>query len=606
MLAPTVLIDARCLQDAGFAGAEVAGLTSALLSPSRAYLAEAFGNGSAQLVAVVDDHLPPLRDKHRALFDRVRVTPLSGREDSHGIFVQPSPMSRDQGRFAPLLARSSVLAGAIVHDSVDLDQRGRSLDDPGARVSYLANLLWLRHYHVYFPVSQYAARRLREMTTVDERRVVVMEAGVLDVARGRHFWERIIREYHALHSPPARSHRPAKPVIAFLTPFPPQRSGVADYTARSLESLREFAIVDVFTDADSTAQDRSIRRRLPISDFPYALGRYDRIVSVAGNSHYHIRILELLQRYGGACIQHDNRLVELYWLWKGPIEFTRMASRALGRPVSIEEGARWITSPHLAASLFFDDLVRIADPLIVHSRGIQRYAERQYGIRPEYLPFCVYRHFGQGELEPQAREEARRRLGIAPGKVVIASFGYVHPLKAPLECVRAVEHLRSWGIDADLYFVGPFEGQVGETIRELARQIGVEEFVHTAEQWVDDETYRSFLAGADFGIQLRTHGFGGLSGALMDCISAGLRTVANEDLAAAMDGPAYIMSVPDLLDPALIAERIADAYDRDVAPGRLSAEREEYLSRHSFRNYAIELLRILAVAGVGHSRHVKH
>jgi glycosyltransferase involved in cell wall biosynthesis len=363
-----------------------------------------------------------------------------------------------------------------------------------------------------------------------------------------------------------------------------------------LDSLAEFATVDVFTDASTPTPDCSIRQFLPMSDFPYTLGRYDRIVSVVGNAAlYHQKIVELLSRYGGACIEHDNRLVELYWQWRGGAECARMASKALGRRVDLEEVERWAASPQHALSLFMDEVVRAADPLIVHSRGIQAHIERQYGVRPEYLPFCVYRHFDRAALNRRAYEAARRRLGIHPGTVAVVSLGIVDPTKAPQTCVWALKSLRSAGIDAALYFVGSAPSPVANTTAELARKIGLDRFVHLNTAWVDDEMYCDFLTAADFAIQLRTHRFGGLSGSVMDCISAGLRTVVNEDLAAAMEVPGYVMSVSDSLDPGTIAERIARAYETDKTHSRLSPERDDYIAQHSFRSYAVQLLRLLRI-----------
>jgi len=41
--------------------------------------------------------------------------------------------------------------------------------------------------------------------------------------------------------------------------------------------------------------------------------------------------------------------------------------------------------------MFFDELFAKAQPLIVHSRGIQANLQGLSGYRAEYLPFCVYR-----------------------------------------------------------------------------------------------------------------------------------------------------------------------------------------------------------------------
>ena len=88
---------------------------------------------------------------------------------------------------------------------------------------------------------------------------------------------------------------------------------------------------------------------------------------------------------------------------------------------------------------------------------------------------------------------------------------------------------------------------------------------------------------------MRTHQFGGLSGALIDCVSAGLPTVANEDLAAALDAPAYVARVSDRLDPGAVARAIEDWLQAGGELGRDESARQRFTLEHSFDTYAAEL-----------------
>jgi hypothetical protein len=105
------------------------------------------------------------------------------------------------------------------------------------------------------------------------------------------------------------------------------------------------------------------------------------------------------------------------------------------------------------------------------------------------------------------------------------------------------------------------------------------------------------LIGADLGIQLRSHGLGSVSGALSDCLAAGLPTVANAGLADAVDLPAgYTRTIPDALSPLLLAEALADllaAESGQAASERREAARKEYSEERSFTVYAEGLCRAL-------------
>ena len=97
-------------------------------------------------------------------------------------------------------------------------------------------------------------------------------------------------------------------------------------------------------------------------------------------------------------------------------------------------------------------------------------------------------------------------------------------------------------------------------------------------------------------VQLRLHRNGGLSGALSDCISAGLPSVVNDDLGRALDGPDYVYRIPDCLSPLLIAEQIANCYETERHRYRMTPQRDQYVREHSFDRYALRLLEVLEIA----------
>lgn len=408
-------------------------------------------------------------------------------------------------------------------------------------------------------------------------------------------WSRIAQEWQRRRTSPA-SIGPRKPRLAFLTPYPPDQTGVADYTAASLRHLANHAVIDVFTDAPNVRRDPWIRRFLPISEVAHHGQEYDRVVTVAGNhSHFHRRPLDVHLRYGGPVVSHDNRMADYYCSRYGVAEFRLRASRKLNRPVGACEAMKWLDEPSFLPTLFFDELIDRADPFIVHSRGIQRQIQRDCGVHVEYLPFCCHRQFADGELSDAARQAARRRLGLPDDQLSVVSFGVVAPNKGFETLIMAIEQLRARGWPAHLYFVGPEAGYKAG-IQPLLKRLRLAEAVHFASDWVSETGYRDFLLAADLGVQLRSHAFGGLSGALLDCITAGLPTVSNEDLAAALEGPDYVLRIADQFSPLLIAERLAELLAADRHRVRLVPERGAYVRTHSFARYAREMMQLLKVA----------
>jgi glycosyltransferase involved in cell wall biosynthesis len=407
------------------------------------------------------------------------------------------------------------------------------------------------------------------------------------------FWVRVLRDHRAERAIP-RLLGLRKPRLAIVSPYPPDRTGIADYTIATLPSLARHAIVDLFTDACPDGPQPFVRHLEPITQLPYLTNEYDRVLAVVGNSSFHIKIVDNHCRFGGACLVHDSRLCDFYRAARGLQGMMAMGARALRRPVTPEEAESWLTDPARLPSLFFDDLVTTSDPLMVHSRGIQAAVARQYGHTPAYLPFCCQRSFADADLTNDARAAVRRRLGLPAGRVIIVSFGIVHPVKGVVEIIWAMENLLAWGVPAELYFLGT-AGAWKTSLQELTERLGIDAHIHLADDWISDQTYRDFMAAADFAIQLRTYGSGALSGCLSDCVSAGLPTVANEDLANAIEGPEYIFRVPDHFTPPLVAEQLANAYEAGLHHERLTPARAHYFREHNFDAYAAQMIRALGL-----------
>jgi glycosyltransferase involved in cell wall biosynthesis len=413
----------------------------------------------------------------------------------------------------------------------------------------------------------------------------------------RSFWlpiARGIREVRRQSGKISRQRLTQRPRIAILSPFPPEASGVADYTRRTVQSLGRIADVDVYTSAENPTPTPEVMNFFPLSDVPYTSGQYDNVLAVVGNSHLHTRIIELQRMYGGPCLIHDNRLAEVYNWWKGPDYLADLASRHLGRKVTCKEVEGWITTPGNLPSMFFGELIESAKPLVVHSRGIQARCLEEHGSEPDYLPFCCYRDFSPSDLTQVGKRIARSDLGIDLEEFVIVSLGLVGLTKGTYECIEAVAKLKASGIDAQFYFVGN-AGKLYARLVAHAKQLGIENHIHLFEDWVSEEDYNRFVLAADMAIQLRNHFFGGLSGAMLDCIASGLTTITNEDLAKALDAPESVHRISDKLSVDELALAIQRIYKEQSYLERLRPSREKYVSDHSFDQYAIQLLHVLGL-----------
>jgi glycosyltransferase involved in cell wall biosynthesis len=363
----------------------------------------------------------------------------------------------------------------------------------------------------------------------------------------------------------------ARQRLAMLTPLPPTRSGVADHSAATAAALRGHIDVELFP-AEAGALDVHIHPR------------FDRVLSVIGNSHLHAHIDTLARRWGSAVLCHDARLMGLAGL-RGLDHAAAQASAELGETVTEADIIDWSTDESQRRASFLAPLSRVARPLIFHSPQPAADCRRRFGADAYHLPFPLYRPF-PATITTAMRADARTGLGFDPDKTYVVSLGFITGTKA-IDTVLAAFALLREACDAHLIFAGHPEHDAKPAVAALGLTSHV-----TFTGYLCEDTYRAHLLAADAGLQLRRGGPGNISGALQDCIAAGLPSVASADLADNLDAPGYITRVADTLDPQEIASALLTRLT-----ARLSTEsaRQAYARAHSMNRYAIDLIHLLGL-----------
>ncbi len=423
--------------------------------------------------------------------------------------------------------------------------------------------------------------------TIDRQRDIWRAFTEVEVAR--RFWRAIA----AASRPSVRGaavNRGRRPRIAFATPLPPDPSGVADYSAACVQALAQRSDVHLFTETIDPVVPDGVEKVSDLSMLPYQSGRYDAVVSVLGNSHFHTKIFDLMLDYGGACVAHDARMINFYAVLKGQEAALKVAAEEMGRPVEPGELDVWLHNQRRLPTLFLSEIANAASPLFVHSGTSKKLIKDLYDVESRLLPFAIYRPLPSRLRTPAGRAHARRILNVGASDPLIVTFGGVYPDKAPEECLWSLYMLASWGVKAKLAFAGVAARSMELRLRGLARELGVADQVIFYSEPVSERRYQLFLAASDAAIQLRTYQLGGLSGGLLDCIAAGLPTVANAHLRDAMESPEFIRSVPDGISPVLIAEQLLSILS---SPGEREAADEmshAYYESHNFDVYAERML----------------
>ena len=387
--------------------------------------------------------------------------------------------------------------------------------------------------------------------------------------------------------------------IGILTPWTPQPSGVADFSATVFTHLAEHANVTIYSTADADVANLPSRLVEEVFDDPAGVQqRHDALITVVGNSHFHLPFVGALGIVDSLVVAHDTRMVEYYLALRGLGGATEVltrtadpeASRNLDPPLEDQ-----IRDMRLLQNAGMWEIARRARKFIVHSPSAAGRLERETGTKPTILPFATQRVPHMGTITPADRQQARERLGLEQfpaGTIHLGNFGYVDVrTKLTDVVIEAAGWLSDWGHTVALHLVGAAPADVVKQIEQRARDWGIQHIQVTGFQ--SEERFRDWLLAVDLGIQLRVSPLLGVSGPLSDLAAFGTPAVASRGLCMDVDPPAYIRPLPDNVSPVLVAEVVEETLANPVPPVDLEVLRRGYLEAKSPARYSQQLLTII-------------
>jgi glycosyltransferase involved in cell wall biosynthesis len=316
--------------------------------------------------------------------------------------------------------------------------------------------------------------------------------------------------------------------LAWFTPFPPERSGIAAYSAELLPVLAAEHEIEVFVGTPCrrphAAGAVTVRSA---HDFPWQhRGRpYDLIVYQLGNARCHDYMWAYFPRYPGLIVLHDGQVhqARASHLLQQKRESDYLAELGFTHP-DAPPGLGDLVVTGLGGSLFYfwpmlGVPARTARALGVHGEWLAREVERWFpGVGVEPLRMGVPETRGDGD-------SVRQRWGIGPEETVLAAFGRVTPEKRIDAILDAFGHLLAYHGAARLLLVGDTAGYYDAAA--AAGAAGVADRV-TITGYVPDEALGDYIAAADVCLCLRWPSSGETSASWLRALSAGKPTVITE------------------------------------------------------------------------------
>jgi glycosyltransferase involved in cell wall biosynthesis len=303
-------------------------------------------------------------------------------------------------------------------------------------------------------------------------------------------------------------HREAALVkVAYFSPLPPERSGIADYSAHLLPALRERIEVILAT---------RFRRRARWTDIA--------LYHVGNNPDAHGWIVDALRKRPGVVVLHDfvlHHLVAGLTIGRrdghGYLDAMEreggVVGRLLGHGVLDKRiPPLWESRPedfHLAG-----EVLDLATGLIVHSRYVEERARAAGYEGPVWrIPHPAWEHAPIESAEVE-------------GSPLIGSFGNVNASKRIPQLLEAFALLRRDRPGARLLLVGAVSP--GFDLDRRLQRLGLSGEGIVREAYVEEERLWSLMAACDVCISLRSPTMGETSGSVIRQLSLGKPVVVSE------------------------------------------------------------------------------
>ena len=451
-----------------------------------------------------------------------------------------------------------------------------------------------------FDVNAMADKLAQVLTDRDFRERLITHG--LEQA-SRFSWEstatRALTALEHLHTQKARSraqHLPRKhrPRLAYVSPLPPESSGIADYSLELLPELARFYDIELIVEQETLTPEwlRTLfqaRNAAWLCDNP---GYYDRVLYHFGNSQFHAHMFDLLPKVPGVVVLHDFFLSGVVW-WREHAQGLRgylaqALYRSHGYPAIVQHLRNEDVSSTVWGFPCNGPVLDGALGVIVHSRHSLRLAAHWYGENVA-RDWVLIPHLRRPAFDT-GRAEARRQLGLAEDTLLVCSFGLLGPTKLNHVLLTAwLASALAHNPHAVLVFVGENHGgDYGAQLLATIAAHGLKKRIRIT-GWADTATYRHYLAAADMAVQLRTQSRGESSGTVLDCFNYGVATIINahgslEDLP---DNTA--LKLPDAFEPsALTAALEALAFDSGRRRALGETARAHIQNQHNPRTSATQ------------------
>lgn len=349
--------------------------------------------------------------------------------------------------------------------------------------------------------------------------------------------------------------------IAFFSPLPPARSGIADYSEALVAALKPFAELEIFSRSDPA----------------FDPARFDAIVYQIGNNGAHDFVYQAALRHPGVVVLHESNLHHLIaditikrGDWDAYVAECEYNGGASARAFA-ERVRRLEVGPDYEGLPLTRRLLESARAVIVHSR----FMETEVRAAGFTGPVAVIPHGAW--IPPGDRNGYREKLGLDSDAPLIGIFGFLKPYKRITESLRAFRRLIRLAPQVRMILVG--ESHPEAPVEPIIRSLGLSAHARVL-GFTPMEDFVGYLSACDIVLNLRYPTVGESSGTLLRSLGLGKAVLVSE-IGSFLEFPEDVcLKVPiGAGEEELIYEYLNLLISRPEVARELGGRAKEYVAR---------------------------
>ncbi|AJJ09307.1 glycosyl transferases group 1 family protein [Yersinia rohdei] len=371
--------------------------------------------------------------------------------------------------------------------------------------------------------------------------------------------------------------------LAYISPLPPDRCGISDYSAELLPELARYYSIDVVYEQSEEITDPWVLSNCTIlnsDEFRNNHENYDRVLYHFGNSPFHVHMIPLLMEIPGVIVLHDFFIPDLILnlsltINNNPYGLVSEILYSHGWSAVIEYYRNSDNNDFMRNYPCNLRVLQKALGVIYHSDVSKRLVSFYYGSDTSNDWFSIPLLRTTANNDYINKSISRDKLDIRDNEFVVCSFGFLglHKLNHRL--------LNAWlaspmANDSSCRLVF-----VGESL-DQDYNLALEKIINRNDRvsitgWTDQTAYKLWLSSADVCVQLRDLSRGETSAAVLDCLNYGVATIVNANGSMADLPDNVVWKLPEKFSDEELIEALTVLYRDKKARDELGRSGSELL-----------------------------